>query len=207
MSLIMLKNPFIHHYAGSVFDLDENYSRSEAESDARINDRISPQRNYLLPDSGRGHSVDLPLHYVTDVPPSLIAGLDLTTGPCRITSVKTQSNQDQIALEWQISKEQIGLLDTDAYQKQIVKIQLHDSSPKPRWVVISDRKQDLVVRNTSVNSYLLTIDMKEFNYGFYAIQIDCKKGVSHRITLIKCFPLVVTPNPSTGYFTTIKTIW
>lgn len=206
MSLIMLINPFIHHYAGSVFDLEENYSRSEAESDVRIYDRISPQRNYLLPDSGKGLAVDLPLNYATIVPSNLIAGVDGTTGPCRITSIKTQS-LDQISPDGQITAEQITLLDTDAYQKQILKIQLHDSSPKPRWVVISDRKQETVVRNTAVNSYVLTIDMKEFNYGFYAVQIDCKKGVSHRITLIKCFPLVVTPNPATGYYSAIKTIW
>lgn len=53
MPFIILKNPFMRHYAGSVFNLDENLSW---DTDQDRYERITPTRNYILPDSGRHKS-------------------------------------------------------------------------------------------------------------------------------------------------------
>ena len=85
MPRIVLRTPFIHHYAGSVFDLE----RSTVTPNWEFEDRSSPPRTYFLPDNGKGLGVDLPMSDTGICLPSIFVGVDLTTGPCRITSART----------------------------------------------------------------------------------------------------------------------
>ncbi len=90
MPRIVLRTPFIHHYAGSVFDLE----RSTVTPNWEFEDRSSPPRTYFLPDNGKGLGVDLPMSDKGICLPSIFVGVDLTTGPCRITSARTIANNE-----------------------------------------------------------------------------------------------------------------
>ena len=87
MTRIILKIPFIRHYAGSVFDVKESYG----ESDPYSFERISPPKTYLLPDNGKGLPVQLDALNTVLCPPSVFEGVDLASGPCRITSVQPEN--------------------------------------------------------------------------------------------------------------------
>ncbi len=208
MPYIILKNPFIRHYAGSVFDLEENFQRSSWDMNELLYERMPAQRNYLLPDGGKGFAVELSISDTVLCPPSVLEGVDLTIGPCRITSVKTQlSNGENAPIEWQLSMEKTSLFDIDIYEKQEVKIELPPSSPSPQSVEIIERKGNKILKSINSSNYELSIDFKDFSNGFYEIRIHCKNNILHIITLIKCFPLVITFDPRTGKYTTMKTIW
>lgn len=84
MPVIILKNPFIRHYAGSVFDVEESTNNPNWE----YAEKISPKRTYFLPDNGRGYATELDISDTILCPNTLFEGVDLMTGPCRMTSAK-----------------------------------------------------------------------------------------------------------------------
>lgn len=208
MPRIILQYPFMRHYAGSVFDLEENLNRSDNESDDRLYDRLSPKRNYFLPDSGKGFSIDLPISNTVLCPPSVFEGVDLTTGPCRITSAITKSNNNaEIPFENLLNIDKVQLFDIENHEKQSIKIELPTQSPIPQRLQIIERKGNLILKDITVNDYVLTLDCMEFTNGFYEIRILCKGDIYHNITFIKCFPLVVTVDLKTNQLSTMKTIY
>ena len=84
MPLIILKTPFIRHYAGSVFDVEESTNNPNWE----YAEKISPKRTYFLPDNGRGYATELDISDTVLCPNTLFEGVDLMAGPCRVTSAK-----------------------------------------------------------------------------------------------------------------------
>jgi hypothetical protein len=191
MPLVILKMPFMRHYAGSLFDLNESLSW---DKDQYRYERITPQRNYLLPDSGRGYSVDLSFSDTILCPPSVLEGEDLTSGPCRITSAKAidldnKWGENQVIL----SENKEGINITDLFQAA--------------RLAIFDRKNKDVIQEKTISSPSVFLDFSTLLPGFYEIRIFCKNDILYTITFIKCFPLVVTIDPKTGKYTTMKTIW
>lgn len=191
MPLVILKTPFMRHYAGSVFDLDENLSW---DKDQDRYERITPERNYLLPDGGRGHTVNLSFSDTILCPPSVLEGVDLTIGPCRITSAKAVDldnkwGENQVIL----SENKQNLNITDLFQA----IRL----------AVFDRKTNQIIQEKMISTPSVFLDFSAFSKGFYEIKIFSKNEILYTITFIKCFPLVVTYDPKTGKYTTMKTIW
>lgn len=208
MPRIILQYPFMRHYAGSVFDLEENLNRSDNESDDRFYDRLPPKRNYFLPDSGKGFAIDLPISNTVLCPPSVFDGVDLTTGPCRITSATTKSNKNlEVPFENQLNIDKVQLLDIVNQEKQGIRIELPTQSPSPQRLQIIERQANKILKDITVNDYLLSLDCMELSTGFYEIRILCKGDITHSMTCIKCFPLVVTMDLKTHHYTTMKTIY
>ena len=89
MPTIILTEPFIRHYAGSVFYLDDAIGISGWDEDDRVRDRqpCHDNRVYTLPDNGKGIACELPIDYTVVCPEKLLGNVDLKSGPCRITSV------------------------------------------------------------------------------------------------------------------------
>ena len=206
MPRIILKNPFIRHYAGSVFDLEENPGFSDAYDDIRVRDRISfaGKRTYILPDAGKGIGAELSVVDTFLCPPEIFEGVDLTSGPCRITSAKTDAQPDAA---WQLTIEKALLSDFQNREKQRISIDVPTNAPLPQRVQLFDRKLNQILRDGVAPDRLIHIDNDQLNPGFYEVRVLCKNQTTHILTFIKCFPLVVTMDARSGTFTTIKTIF
>ncbi|MBK8483545.1 MAG: hypothetical protein IPL31_04110 [Saprospiraceae bacterium] len=61
MPRVILLYPFIKHYAGTVFDLNETIISSDWNDDERIREKQSQHSKlvYFLPDAGNGRSAEL----------------------------------------------------------------------------------------------------------------------------------------------------
>ena len=196
MSRIILLYPFIRHYAGSVFDLEENPNFPDEYDDIRARDRISfwDKRTYILPDAGKGNSADLDFTNTVLCPPSVFEGVDLASGPCRITSVQSEN----------------GLLKMDDVQLSEDKqsLRFNDFSlKKGSFFEISDRTNGETLQKSSLDTPSVILSFSTLKAGFYEVKIQNDNKISLVITVIKCFPLVVTMDISSGRYTTIKTIW
>lgn len=192
----------MRHYAGSVLDLNENLSW---DKDQDRYERITPERHYILPDSGRGQSANLSFNDTVLCPPSVFEGVDLTTGPCRVTSAKavyldTKWGENQVIL----SENKQNLNITDLFQAT--------------RLAVFDRKTNQMIEGKTISTPLMLpassrqdttvyLDFPAFSTGFYDIKIYRKNDILYTITFIKCFPLVVTIDLKTHQFTTMKTIW
>ena len=206
MQRIILLYPFIRHYAGSVFDLEENPNFPDEYDDIRVRDCINfgDKRTYILPDGGKGNSTNLDVTNTTSCPPEIFENVDLTSGPCRITSAKTQANDDA---DWQLTIEKTALIAVQNQENQGILIDLPTHTPRPQRVQIVDRQSKQIIKNEAVNAHLLRLDFSDFTVGFYEISVLCEKKTVHILTFIKCFPLVVEMKNRTSVFTTIKTVW
>jgi hypothetical protein len=204
MSLVILKYPFMRHYAGSVFDLEENNDYADWE----FEERVSPKLTYIIPDAGKGYAAELDKNDTILCPPSVLEGINLTTGPCRITSAMTQSNKDlYVEMEWRLSLEKNELFAINGIEKQGIKINIPQMSPTPQRLHIINRTDKTILKDITIGDFVLSLDFSCFNNGFYEIIIFCKNDIQHKISCIKCFPLVITLDKSTGEYTTMKTIW
>lgn len=196
MPRIILKSPFLRHFAGSVFDLEVSTWRM----DERVYDRISPQKNYLLPDGGKGFPAELPVYETMICPPAVFATIDLRTGPCRLTSVQTQpALQTGIGLD----TEQVQL----SADKQTITLKLPPGSPAPRLLKIGNRTHNSLIQEYQVEASAFDLSFSDYMPGFYELRLSCEQNVEHLITFIKCFPLVVSVNPRTGVSTITKTVY
>jgi hypothetical protein len=193
MPRIVLQYPFIRHYAGSVFDLDISFESDDDDNERLIN-RQPSKTLYHLPDGGKGHPAEIPISNIFYCPTDLFEGIDLTTGPCRVTSAKA------VDLDNNWGENQVILSEN----KQ--NISVNGLFQMTRWTIF-DRKTNQMLQEKAISTPSVYFDFSTFLQGFYAIKLFCKNDVMHTITFIKCFPLVVTMESGTNRFTTMETIW
>ena len=179
MPRIVLQCPFIRHYAGSVFDLDISTGSDDDDYNERFFNRQPSKTTYYLPDGGKGNPAEVSISDVFYCPPSVFKGVDLTTGPCRVTSAKTTESgsnwgENQVIL----SENKQSLNITELFQAT--------------RLAILDRKTNQMLQEKVISPPSVFLDFSTFSPGFYEIKIFCKNEIVCTITFIKCFPLVVT---------------
>jgi hypothetical protein len=138
--------------------------------------------------------VGLSMSNTSICPPSLFEGVDLTTGPCRVTSAKA----DNSGINWDenqviLSENKQNLSITDLFQAT--------------RLAIFDRQTNQILQEKAVSTPSVYLDFSAFLPGFYEIKIFGENDILYTITFIKCFPLVVTMENVTNRFTTMTTIW
>jgi hypothetical protein len=201
MPRIVLQYPFIRHYAGSVFDLDISFDTVD-DYNERFFNRQPAKTTYHLPDDGRGNPVEISISNIFYCLPSVFEGVDLTTGPCRVTSAKTTDlgnnwGENQVVL----SEDKQNISITGLFQAT--------------RMAIFDRKTNQMLQEKALSTPSrlsrdvpsVYLDFSAFSPGFYEIKIFCKNEIVHTITFIKCFPLVITIEDGTNRHTTMKTIY
>jgi hypothetical protein len=198
MQRIVLTVPFIRHYAGSVFELDENTNRP-AGTDWQY-DRIAPEKTYWLPDAGKGLPADLPVRDTVRCPPGVFDQVDLCSGPCRFTSAETRPTTEN---GLGIGLDQLQL----SANKQAVSIRFQPGLPAPLRLHIRDRVRHTVVHEQAVDGYAVDLSLSRYEPGFYELCFACQQQVAHYITFIKCFPLVVTVNQRLGTYDVFPTLY
>jgi hypothetical protein len=194
MPRIVLHYPFMRHYAGSVFDLDISTGSDDDDYETRFFNRQPAKTTYHLPDGGKGLPAEISISDVFYCPPSLFEGVDLTTGPCRVTSAKSsESGSNWGEKQVILSEDKQNISITGLFQAT-------------QWAIF-DRKTKKVLQEEAISTPSVFLDFSTFLPGFYEIKIFCKNDSVPTITFIKCFPLVVTLKDGTSSFTTMKTIW
>ena len=166
MTRIILKIPFIRHYAGSVFDAEESYG----ESDPYSFERMSPPKTYLLPDNGKGLPVQLDASNTLLCPPSVFEGADLAFGPCRITSAQSEN----------------GLLKMDDVQLSEDKQSFSFSMPslkKGAFFEILDRTNGEILQNGSLDTPSVILSFSTLKAGFYEVKIQSDNKIILVITI------------------------
>ena len=195
MPRIILLYPFLKHYAGSVFDVEEAKIYEKVDW---IEEKISPERSFMLPDGGKGFVATLPINYTKPCPNEVFEQQDLRKGPCRITSAQSQGIY---SINEVININNVVLSD----DKQKIIIQ-SPKSTQPRKVVVINRSSNQIIKTLTTENNLFTLDFSAYPPNFYQIMIDCD-GKQYNITFIKCYPLVIIMDSKTGFYSTMKTIY
>lgn len=203
----------MRHYAGSVFDLDDTTGVSGWDPDERVRERqsFSDKRTYTLPDAGNGLEVALPVSDTVVCPPEIFEGMDLRSGPCRVTAAQTGIGAgmkgEDIPPTARLSKDHAVLIALKGIENQGIEVALPQGSPQPRCIEIVDRRDGRILIARPEKEHRFLIDLSDAMPGFYHIRITCKRDFVHLISVLKCFPLVVNYDTRTGDWETIQTIW
>ena len=212
MPVIILTEPFIRHYAGSVFTVSDAIGVSGWDDDDRTREKQScyDQRVYFLPDDGKGTPAELPLPYTFVCPENIFSNVDIHSGPCRITSVSKSlekpNNDPYYASPLPLGKGKITYLDTEKYVKNALFFDLNNEELMDIAIIKNSVTAEVKNHNIKSGEPLLLI-FDDFEPGFYAIDLFKSKLLVHQFTLIKCFPLVVALTDIRSKYHILKTIW
>ncbi|MGB4960908.1 MAG: hypothetical protein WBO36_15610 [Saprospiraceae bacterium] len=212
MPTIVLSEPFIRHYAGSIFVVSDAIGVSGWDDDDRVREKqpCYDQRVYHLPDDGKGTPTELPLPYTFDCPEHIFNSVDVKSGPCRITSISKSLekavNDPYYTSPVPLGKGKILYMDSEKYAKNTLNFDLS-----------TDERPDKAVVKNRVTEGLTTIHIKEgvsnmlnfddFEPGFYEINLFKSGLIIHHFTMIKCFPLVVAHTGIRSQYSISNTIW
>lgn len=203
----------MRHYAGSVFDLDDATGVSGWDPDERVRERQSffNKRTYFLPDAGNGSGVELLVSDTVLCPPEIFEGMDLRSGPCRVTAAQTGIGAgmkgEDIPAAARLSKDHAALVALKGIENQGIEVVLPQGSPRPRRIEIVDRRDGRTMIDRPEKEHRFLIDLSDAMPGFYHIRITGERDFIHLISVLKCFPLVVNYDTRTGAWETIQTIW
>ncbi|MBK9150918.1 MAG: hypothetical protein IPM26_07915 [Saprospiraceae bacterium] len=213
MPRIVLLQPFIRHYAGSVFDLQAATGISGWDEDERVREKQSyhDRRHYILPDDGRGRQVELPVSYTESCPDNVFDKTDIKSGPCRITSVTEGLNVNQndpaYASPFPLGMGLLRLGNSLHYAKNIIHADLVGFSVIPDKLVIRNRFDHQISALYYDFSNHITVDLSELSPGFYQGDFFLNMQLLHSFTMLKCFPLVLAYDRDTRKYQPENTLW
>ena len=212
MPVIILNEPFIRHYKGSIFNVSDAIGVSGWDDDDRVREKQSyyDQRVYFLPDDGRGTPAELPLPYTSACPENILAGIDLKSGPCRITSVskglEKTTDDPYFAEPTPLGKGRIMYSDSEKYAKNLLSIDLVNYD-QPDTALIKNRITSEIHSVNWIAGHQSILNFEGFDPGFFDITLLKSEQKIHHFTLIKCFPIIVHLADKKGKYIITKTIW
>jgi len=192
------------------FDLDVATGIDDWDDDERVREKQSytSKKTYFLPDDGNGRAANLSVSDTTECPSDVYTGIDLFSGPCRITSVITDSNHFQTYGQPEIFIKDLNCkinlnLDTDLLKNYVVlSLPLNDFGVDIFNTLSLQRDYSATIE--SVNN---SINFSKCLPGFYRVDVHNNYNIKFSITMIKCFPILVYYNASTRKYSIQKTIW
>lgn len=202
--LVYLLEPFIKHYAGTVFRLGAPSGISGWDEDIRIREKISffDQRTYLLPDNGRGKPDTLPKNKTQSLPEEIWKNSDICLGPWRITSmnfVQGEINKDFDVLP--LGQPPVVIDNTNGpHQKDLV-ITAGNYQCKVEEMLTKTK-----VFKMKIDSEDCIFPYNEWPPGFYNFQLTNTEGARWVATIIKMFPWYVASDLNHKIILE-KTIW
>lgn len=202
---IVLTEPFIKHPAGLVFELDAAQGVSGWDDDSRVRERLnfSDKRNYRLPDGGNGLPYELPLSAVKPCPEAVFQGVDLRSGPVRITESLVGTSSEN--MQKTNVKFDAGLSAVDGVNAQCIQLPLLVFQGKIRTLTFQNILSQAPVQTCAHedNGVLLN----ELSPGFYQLDITLRDGTRHLLRVIKSFPLLVIFSGNSGQYSVQKTLY
>ncbi len=197
---VVLTVPFMRHYAGSVFDLYLDPTPDGWDPDARVREKVSFNRHsYALPDGGKGARVRLSQSDTIPCPPRLFDGVDLRTGPCRVTAVHTLSGT---------AVPEPTLSDIGGHPGQGILVRLDAGAKAPYEITLTDLRNEQNLGASAVVQNPVLLDYAHLEPGFYRAVLESRDGQRIALHFIKCFPLVVLLREGTRDISgTMKTVY
>lgn len=204
MPRIILRIPFIKHYAGTVFDLNDAIVSSDWDLDERNREKQSryADKVYFLPDAGHGRSAELSVSDTLICPDEVFKSIDIKTGPCRITSVKIVPNDSKLSaskLNFRLAGDSFPLNNNILFES------LNDSPVDT--ILIFNLLKDEKIKELSNSNQMKLLNFELEDPGFYFIQGLFNNSPVWEVHVYKNFPLVVTSVQNPNKFTAIPTIW
>lgn len=203
---IVLTEPFVRHPAGLVFELDEATGVSGWDDDERVREKMSfsDKRVYFLPDGGNGSSYELPLHMTAPCPPDVFEGVDLRTGPCRVTGAWTAVDGIETSATPSNLKYDATLLKINDVNAQGIEFALEQ---KQADIILSDVLRSETLRRFEAFGNPFQLDFSELHPGFYKMTIHLHKGPTHYLQFVKAFPYLVEFKGNTGTYQLHRTLY
>ncbi|MBK9109507.1 MAG: hypothetical protein IPM92_14320 [Saprospiraceae bacterium] len=206
MPLVFLKYPIVKHYAGSVFDLIESFN--QVEDQPTLYERQNPKRFYHLPDDGRGRLMDLSFLDTELCPVEIFEGVDLNSGPGRVTSIRSEDSDSKVnLLHLWTDSQMLSLKDSEDKLKQIIQIIWPEDLGLPATGLLFDRKYNHQIGASLLTQSNFNFDLSNLHPGFFEMQIQKEERILFRITFMKCFPLVVIVDQKKHGFSIEKAVW
>jgi hypothetical protein len=208
MALVYLTDPFVKHYAGTIFSLEKGGESSVNYEDMWFLEKLPNVYNqsYHLPDDGKGRPTQLPIYMTKECSLEAFEAINIQSGPVRITSVSEGIFYDN----------GIG----NKYSNQRINLSYHNLSKiyknsleinqviKPRNLKIEIiNKQNTEIKHMNfVNQNMFKLDFSPYPPGFYDIKISAEE-MSEVISLIKLFPIFIDIIPQSSSINYKATIW
>lgn len=210
-AIVCLTEPFMKHYAGTLFSLGKLVCRTEMDEHPINTEKQSSgqQAVYRLPDNGRGPAVELPESSTICLPASMTGDMPVFEGPCRITSLECylqQPNQPTTSTypvpdgSWPVKLTHSS--------KGIKTVFEFDSLPgQARYAInIEDRQTSEVVFSLQQTGENGRFDAGFLKPGFYRMTLDAGSFCLVSLTFIRLFPFYAQPDGRGGLHF-LKTIW
>ena len=197
---VVLTVPFIRHYAGSVFDLYLDPTPDGWDPDERVREKISFNRHsYALPDGGKGAPARLSQSDTIPCPPHLFDGVDLRTGPCRVTAVHALSGAPV---------PEPTLSDIGGHPGQGIVVRLDAGAKAPFKISLTYLRNEQNLGTSEATQNPVLLNNAHLEPGFYRAVIESRDGQRIALHFIKCFPLVVLFGEGSRDITgTMKTVY
>jgi hypothetical protein len=200
---VVLLVPFVRHYAGSVFELYLNPTPEGWDEDVRVREKISFNRHaYLLPDNGKGAPANLSQSDTIPCPPGLFEGVDLRTGPCRITAIQPLSAIPPGGVPG------AELADVGGNSGQGILLRMNAEAKALFKVQLTDMRENNIIETYELAQNPLLLDCSRLQPGFYRATVEGRNGYGIALHFIKCFPLVaLLRNGSRDITGSMKTVY
>ncbi len=210
MALVYLTDPFVKHYAGTIFSLEKGYEPSIHNEDTWFLEKLPNvcDKNYYLPDDGKGRSTQLPIYMTKECSLASFVNIDIYSGPSRITSVSDGISYDNgigNKLLNQSFQFNLSYDDTSEISKNCLKISQLISQRNLKIDITNKQSKEIKQMNFN-NENIFRLDFSPYLPGFYSIKISADE-VSEVISLIKLFPIYVNIAPQSNAIHYKATIW
>lgn len=204
---LVLKVPFMRYPAGTVFELEDRLEYDGWEEDERLREKqnFSDRRVFFLPDGGSGFSTMLSAYDTQPCPPAVFEGVDLHSGPCRITKIELPRALGP-GLCVGLGDSDISLVDMSGCHAQGIAIRWPEGWKQPLTIALRDILRDVEVPEV-VGPPDEVVDFSGLLPGFYHLLATFPNGCVQGIRFIKSFPLLVFFERGTFRYTTQKTLY
>lgn len=191
--LIYLTQPYIKHYAGTVFCLGKPIGISGWEEDERLREKLnfSDKRTYILPDTGKGMSGQLEKSMTKEVPQLLKNYFSLQNGVWRITSMKHIVNGNEKIYDVVPDGKLPFQLIVNS-EKGVKDLWISLPSEKSHFSLSIFEKTDYIeyVKNRKMDK-TMRLFSRDWPFGFYTLILDGDQKEKWECTVIRLFPYYI----------------
>jgi len=210
MALVYITDPFVKHYAGTIFSLEQGYEPSINNEDIWFLEKLPNvyDKNYYLPDDGKGRSTQLPIYMTKECSLAAFDKIDIYSGPCRITSASEGISYDN-GIGNKLSNQSFHFNLSYNNKSKISKNSLEFIKlikQRNLKIDIINKQSNEIKQMYFINENMVRLDFSKNLPGFYSIKISADE-MSEVVSLIKLFPIYVDKVPQSSAIHYKATIW
>jgi len=206
MPLIFLKQPFIRHYAGTVFELEVCFQQERDH--VLLYDRLPPRKMYSLPDDGKGEPALLDAQDVEHCLPSFFETVDICHGPLRVTSIQSyKPSTGSLDLLPEMNPETIILTSVSNVPKQAIQLPEFIAQKCLTKGFLRNKNTPVDAMRSGLSVVDSVVSMEFFPPGFYEMVLPFDAEQGYVLHVIKLFPFGVERDLVSGQFSLFRSLW